>query len=875
MGIVTDYLRIQISKQVDDNGIVVWYDPEKHYAQVANQINPPNTHFVQYQNSFFALRQEIDHLLNDLHPPRLLVYVPIEPTATKNALVELESAGIIMKPGQQPPQRNTRLSVIARNALKPIVGEETVETITKQIEASQLTLTDLDTWSEDGGITKGVVSVIFGTGNPQDVALAFLSSDSASRDGGDRYDAELTKREAVPELIQLLNNTFETNLPSGEPLNALRTRLSRHILTTDLLCGLQGNIPEQLHSIKIPPRTAAREACLSLAKTWRLRRDLGESYVTQSNHIQNELGLTTTHFRLEQILQVETFVAIETALQQCVEIALVTKPTTELVQIAHDRQAHFWSEQLPDIQAHWALIAVAGNLLLEAKRIESSLKNSSLNAKAIFNAYIHLDQPWCLLDTYHRHLERRWHDFDTSLHECRDSLDQLVNSARSRYMKVGGDMAEAFVRSYQQAKFRLPGVLLQREIFEHKVKPDLGDKKIAYIWVDALRYEMARELVQTLKPDYDLEIQAAIATVPTITEIGMAALLPGADTSAEVVQVAPSKLGLKINHTIIKDREGRIKFLQDSLQATTGQSIFSAKLHDLLPKPKKKIQDGIQDAKLILITSQEIDDIGEKDHTRLARLTMDSILHELKRGFQVLANLGVETIVVAADHGHLFGEELTEGMKINAPGGETADLHRRVWVGKGGNASSNYLRASLSEFGLTSEFELVTPWNFACFKVQGGGDAYFHGGLSPQELIIPVVTLQPKQLAGVGITSEINWTLTPGSQKISTRFFSVQIKGTASSLFELIPPKVRLEIRSPKKTVISRPISASYGFEDATGDIQLQLAGENSQVIEPDTVTLMMMDSEPLKATVSIHLLHAVTGVELARPVKIEMAITL
>ncbi|NJO40302.1 MAG: hypothetical protein HC769_11425 [Cyanobacteria bacterium CRU_2_1] len=44
--------------------------------------------------------------------------------------------------------------------------------------------------------------------------------------------------------------------------------------------------------------------------------------------------MTTTHFQLEQILQVETFVAIETALQHCVEIALVTKPTTELVQIA-------------------------------------------------------------------------------------------------------------------------------------------------------------------------------------------------------------------------------------------------------------------------------------------------------------------------------------------------------------------------------------------------------------------------------------------------------------------------------------------------------------------------------------------------------------
>lgn len=867
MGTVTDYLRTQIAKQIDDNGIVVWYDPEKHYAQVVEQLNLPNTNFAQYKNSFLSLRQEVDHLMDDLHPPRLLIYVPLEPTATHNALIELESAGVVMKPGQQPPQRNTRLSVIARNALKPIVGDETVETIAKQVEAGQLTLADLDAWSEDGGITKGVVSVIFGTGNPQDVALAFLSSD--------RYDAELTKREAVPELAQLLQSSFEINLPSGEPLNALRSRVSRHILTTDLLCGLQGNIPDQFGSIKLPTRTAARDACINLAKTWRLRRDLGESYVAQSNEVQKDLGLTTISFQLEQLLHVETFVAIETALHHCVETALLSEPTSELVQIAQARQSHFWSEQLPHIQAHWALIAVAGQLLLEARKIESSLKNSSLNAKAIFDAYIQADQPWCLLDTYHRQMERRWHDFDTSLHDCRDSLDQLVNSARSRYMKAGGDLAEAFVRSFQKAKFRLPGVLLQREIFEHQVKPNLEDKKTAYIWVDALRYEMARELAQTLKADYELEIQAAIATVPTITEIGMAALLPGADVAAEVVQVGPSKLGLKIADTLIKDREGRVKFLQTTIQSITGQSCFAAKLHDLLPKPKKKIQDGIQGANLILITSQEIDDIGEKDHTRLARLTMDGILHELKRGFQVLADLGVETIIVAADHGHLFGEELTDDMKIQSPGGETADLHRRVWIGKGGSANSECLRVPLSEFGLSGDWELVTPWNFACFKVQGGGDAYFHGGLSPQELIIPVVTLQPKHLTTTGITSEISWLLTPGSQKISTRFFSVQIKGTANSLFELIPPKIRLEVRSQKKVVISRPVSASYGYEDATGDVQLQIDESNPQEIEPDTVTLMITDSEPSKSTVSVHLLDAVTGVELSRPVKIEMAITL
>jgi hypothetical protein len=55
-----------------------------------------------------------------------------------------------------------------------------------------------------------------------------------------------------------------------------------------------------------------------------------------------------------------------------------------------------------------------------------------------------------------------------------------------------------------------------------------GKTAYIYIWVDALRYEMARELVQTLGAERDITLTPALAAVPTITEIGMAALLPGA-----------------------------------------------------------------------------------------------------------------------------------------------------------------------------------------------------------------------------------------------------------------------------------------------------------------------------------------------------------
>ena len=76
------------------------------------------------------------------------------------------------------------------------------------------------------------------------------------------------------------------------------------------------------------------------------------------------------------------------------------------------------------------------------------------------------------------------------------------------------------------------------------------------------------------------------------------------------------------------------------------------------------------------------------------------------------------------------------------------------------------------------------------------------------------------------------------------------------------PPKVRVEIRSKGKCV-SSPVSASYGFEEATGDVGLRLSESDPKAIEPNTVTLMIVKEIPQK-TVGLFLLDTVTGAELA-----------
>ncbi len=871
MGIVSDYLRDLIIRQVSEKGIVVWFDPEGHYQQFTRTLAIPDTTIACYEGSFFALRYQADALLEGETPPHLVVYVPLPEEDTQHALIELSAAGVVLKPGHAARPRNTRLSVVAKGALRDRRTPKELLELENQVEEGKLSLADLDRLADQDGFS--VLAILFEKTDPASVALTLLSST--------RLDAEIQAKQAGAEIARLLTDTFGLDLPPTETLEEWRTRLARHLLCTDLLANLRGPIPSQLASISVAPNERTHAACLDLVRTWRSLRDLDESYSRAASHIEQELQLGGIAFELEQIRDCETFAAIEDALQTAVESALLANLADALLTFVQQRKTGYWSLHQPEIAARWELVLVAAQLLHAAGRIEAALKPFSLSASELFRAYTEGEHPWCELDTFQRRLEYRcWgFDFDDARHR---TLIHLTHRARQRYMEVGGLLAERFVRALEQNQFRLPGFRTQRETFSSMVAPVLREGKTAYLLVDALRFELARELVHDLGDGYRVTLEAGLGTVPSITEIGMAALMPGAEGDAQVVPTGLGRVGLKVGETVLKDRKSRLEWLkQQAPQANAGKQarVFVTRLEDF-PFSTKGIKAGIETADLVVMTSQELDELGETDNLMLIRTMMDGILVNLRRAIRRLAELGCKTMIVTADHGFLLGDELGEDMKLDAPGGETLDLHRRVWVGRGGAAGrASFLRAPLSAFGLSHDptLEIAVPYGFAGFKAAGGSVAYFHGGLAPQEIVVPIMEIVPTADVSPLASGDIAWTLTPGSKKISTRFCTVQINGYSNGLFAAVStlPRVRVEIKAGKD-VLSTPIAASYGYSEATGDVQLEFAGEASRDVVSNTVTLMITQ-EPSHPTtlVSIHLLDAVIGRELARLDKVEMAITI
>ena len=336
--------------------------------------------------------------------------------------------------------------------------------------------------------------------------------------------------------------------------------MTRHILMTDLVAGLGNKVPPSLASIKTAESPAAIAGCTGLARSWRLRRDVRESYIAASRKVEQDFSVSKLAFNAEKIVAIETFLAVERALLRHVEESLLTQATDDLLTLAKSRLASFWAEAMPSIQAHWALIAAVAEVLLEADRVEKSLKKPPTTVPALVKAYAEGESPWCLLDSHHRHMASRWFKFESS--DDNGSLEKLIIKADRRYTEVASELAKHFVTQYQKAKHPTKGVLRQVDLFDSEVLPKVQAEKTAYVWVDALRFEMARELTEVLKEDFDLSLQPAIGHLPTITEIGMASLLPKASQSAKVVSVGNGKLAVEIAGTVIKDRKDRMNFIK-------------------------------------------------------------------------------------------------------------------------------------------------------------------------------------------------------------------------------------------------------------------------------------------------------------------------
>ncbi len=863
LGKVSSTLRGQLLSQVDQHGVVVWYDPGGDYEHLAAEFDLAETTMARYDGSFFALRHEIEPLLASETRPRLVVYVACSREDSKHALVELEEAGVVLQPGQQPPTRNTRLAVVAGNALQEVLAADHLDSVARQVEQGKLDLAELDGLAEGGaGADSALLTVIFGTTNPMQMALALLS------DSG--VDGEIKAKDAVADLRSVLDRAFELELPDVSTPAELRDQLAGALLSAELRLSL-GEDAELQVELPVPRRRDACRAVLDLVTGWRNRRDLQASYLEQAGAVEAELALAFDSLPATLLERVETFPGIDDALRAVVEQQALESPDQPLLELALARQEGFWASVEPRRLERWALLASILRVMIAAGEVRAAVSQAELSADDLVARYLGQgeNEGWCALDTGFRHMERRFRMAELDLAGADSRIELLVARARSAYSETSAAFSERFCDALQACRFSVTALPRQNEIFLRWVEPAVQRGRTAYLLVDGLRWEMAQELRGVLGDDLETELHPGMAQLPTLTDIGMSALLPHAQQRPRLVSGSSGKLLLELDGKLLRSRSDRLSYLERH----AGCSTVVLKLEELLPASARRRQ-AITGAQLVVVTAtDELDGLCEKANTAMAHRLMDDVLVQLRRGIRTLLDLGVETVIVTADHGFLLGEELASGDTIDPPGGETAGLHRRVWAGRGG-AGAGQLRVTAAELGLESDLELVFPRGLGCFRVGRPLRAYCHGGISPQEVLIPVLEVsRTGHAAPVG--GPITWNLALGSKVISSPFVSVHLEGRGDGLFGITPPVVRVEVREGRR-VISSAISAAYGFDEATGDVAMDTAKqsvEQGRELRRNTVVLRL-DPLPSAATVTVVVLDANSEQQLATINKVPVALS-
>jgi PglZ domain len=813
-----EYIAKQLAERLKARKVVVCYDVRRELAPfiaelrgsvrttdkaVPVTVSGTAARLTEYDGSMFELRAVVEPFVcGDAPAECIIVYLPgCERDRHGSVLMELEKAGDCYEPQLKRLARNVLRRRYTDGVIDEMLAPESVS-----YEDLARALSDTSS-SEPPSVLK---SIFHSTTGNEGIIASWLASDER--------DAEIEAKEATRELAKLVRSRLGLELSDDAPLRKWRSITQRYVLATEFRSNLTCNAPSSLDAVPFPRTKDEAKEVVELALLLRTR--FAESYPAMADRVESELGLGDVDVAASALRSIDTFRFEERALLTHCGDLIADKQFDRALGIIGGREHSFWLDRDVGRKAQWEACRRMAELGALSLAVLAAVSKATGDANTWVNAYSSKDG-WFRLDQAQRRLEAWVANLDD------EPQERPLGVVRGAYEDACCAMADGFTKALVAAKWSISDTLQQTRIYSEVVSEQ--PTPVAYFFVDAMRFEMGVELTERLPQSVEVSLRAAICALPSITPIGMAALLPGAASSFSVVDKTGT-LGVRIDDTFLPDLSTRKKLAVSRLP-----KLADIGLDELLSLQPSKLAKKIDGAQVIIVRSQEIDHAGEHGFTFQARQVMDTVIDNLARAIRKLAAAGVERCVLTADHGHLFfATDRDESMRIEPPGGDEVELHRRCWIGRGGATPAGCVRVSASALGYDSDLDFVFPFGCGVFKA-GGDLAFHHGGASLQELVIPVVTVRMRTLEPVRSTSG-PVTATGLPDAVTNRIFTVtfQFDGKNLSLFskELA---VRPLLVSVGRQVGGVGMAVDGDFDRATGCVKLQ-AGK------PVTVAFLLSD---------------------------------
>ena len=344
------------------------------------------------------------------------------------------------------------------------------------------------------------------------------------------------------------------------------------------------------------------------------------------------------------------------------------------------------------------------------------------------------------MDTYYRNFHLCFQHSLRSSHPMLDDLfKQAADNVEGMYShwylgQLGENWSDACADVLSQYG-RIPEISQQTDFYVSNVEN--ADSRVFVIISDALRYEVAASLVEQLRRETQskVSLESMQGIFPTTTKFGMAALLP--HTSMDIVEKTNGTMGV-LADGISTDAGYRDKILKNA-----NKDSVALKYDNIIGLKRADRQELVKGMDVVYIYHDKID---EASHTADSAVfpACDDAIDEIKNLVRIIVNeFGGTKIYITADHGFLYTyNPLTENDKVDSSSfARDATEYGRRYVITEKDAEMDYLLPVKMADSISS-YHAFAPRENVRIKMKGGGLNYVHGGISLQEMVVPLVEYQ-------------------------------------------------------------------------------------------------------------------------------------
>ena len=811
---ITAFIRDTILRpRLLEAGCMVVYDPEKRYQSVCAGLEDERVRVVDASESSIESRLAAIEALREVGQPKsdldaVLVYVPKRGPETDEEQ-QADPFSIYTAGGDFFPRDDgdDYLSLCLR--AKPDHATEVRRVFASTENGPAFSVID----AIGGGANWPQLRSALRVESGREILAALLVPSAH------QVEALKVQDGWVDEAREFVRATLGLALKTrGKSWSAVADELWRFVLFSEFVFDLPEALPDALRDVPHAPveaRPIVEDVCDRLRSSTNIRN----AYIERAEAIELELDLPGQCSAITDLGERDTFPFEERTFLEIAIKGITSNDTDATRRMLGRNKNSVWLGKGESL-AQWELIRAGLSLVEACEDYERQLPDHTRSQAALLDFYL----------GSLREADRLQREFEQAVGDFLDPhgmMQSVIDQARARYRRLAEKVQTVFTKHLEATGWPPEGRLANADVFDRLLADRLREngRRVAYLMVDALRYELGVALEKMLAEDGPVELQVAYAQLPTITLVGMASLLPGARSnlslSFEADALVPKLGGVRV---------ANVSQRMDALRTRFGDRFQEMPLNDFV-RGKPKITETVD---LLVLRSTEIDSQLENNPETTLGL-IPGTLKMIRVALHKLRGLGFKEAVIVTDHGFFLNAQAEAGdVCIKPQGNWPVVAHDRIMLGDG-SADSHNAVIGAEKLGIHGDFsQAALPRSMAPYRA---GHLYFHGGASLAEAVVPVLVARldsEDHAAGGKVTVELNYK--NGAKRITTLVPVIDIRMLSDDMFSQgVSVEVLIEAQDAKGNVVGEPRPGG-DVNPATRTLTL-MPGQNKQIalrMDPD-----------------------------------------